>query len=459
MKKVLAVLCVFAALLIMLIGVFLYAWFGASLDDVPKASAYVLGTDIQPDSFEWQHPVLDGFVYRPFSGGFLNNITSAGEAEGGLAESDMVWPHGYDVWLEVTRENIVVYEGEAAGWQQEYSAEKGIYNLTAVCTMPKNGREGYGSFVFRTSFTVPRPPEPPEPEVIIPDTPEFETGETNVQQGDIFSMRILYLPDDVIPVVSTNLGMAVFVPRASEEAGGTEWFCAVPVGNARAPGQYPVKVSAGEHSWEAVVDVATFPFDEQNLVIDVTDPVISEANSPAAYEQYRAKIPPFFDTFDEECYWYGTFIRPAEGRISTQFGAIRYTNGDYSNPRYHTGMDIAAAAGTPVLAPNAGRVVLAEYLLNTGNTIVIEHGGGLKSYYFHMSELHVEEGDMVKPAQLIGNVGTTGYSTGPHLHFEMRIGNQPISPEMLFEDTAGLYAVGAGLEPEEEDGEGETEAD
>jgi murein DD-endopeptidase MepM/ murein hydrolase activator NlpD len=104
-------------------------------------------------------------------------------------------------------------------------------------------------------------------------------------------------------------------------------------------------------------------------------------------------------------------------------------------------MDIAAPEGTPVFAPNNGRVVMAERLLNTGNTIVIEHGGGLKSYYFHLSRIDVTPEDRVEKGALIGAVGSTGYSTGPHLHYEMRIGNRPINPSMLFEADAGLYSA------------------
>ena len=136
-------------------------------------------------------------------------------------------------------------------------------------------------------------------------------------------------------------------------------------------------------------------------------------------------------------------VEPALGRIFTKCGARRYSNGDRSTMRSHNGMDIAVAEGTPVYAPNNGRVVLAEYLLNTGNTVVIEHGGGLKTYYFHMVELTTEAGAIGQQGDQIGAVGTTGYSTGPHLHFEVRIGDQPISPQILVEEGAGIYSAPA----------------
>lgn len=270
-----------------------------------------------------------------------------------------------------------------------------------------------------------------------PATPTLQAGSTTLQQGDIFSVQLLGIAQDIIPTAETQLGMANFLPL-----GSGAWYCAIPVGNTRAEGEYAVYITAGEDTWQETITVEPFEFDEQNLIIDVTDPVITEANSPEAYQEYREKIPPLFYTYDEEIYWSGTFMPPVEGGwISTEFGSVRYTNSDYSNPRFHWGMDFAVAEGTPIAAPNAGRVVLAEYLLNTGWTIVIEHGGGLKSYYFHMFEINVQPEDIVSQGDIIGKVGTTGYSTGNHLHFEMRIGDQAVSPSMLFENSAGLYSA------------------
>lgn len=76
---------------------------------------------------------------------------------------------------------------------------------------------------------------------------------------------------------------------------------------------------------------------------------------------------------------------------------------------------------------------------NDGNTVVIEHGGGLKSYFFHLDSLACKQGDIVEKEQLIGQAGSTGYSTGPHLHYEARIGNQSIDPDQLFNGSSGLY--------------------
>ena len=100
----------------------------------------------------------------------------------------------------------------------------------------------------------------------------------------------------------------------------------------------------------------------------------------------------------------------------------------------HAAVDWAAEENTPVAASNSGRVVLARNLQLTGNTVIIEHGHGVKTWYFHMNELHVQEGDMVERGQSIGLIGSTGFSTGPHLHFAVTVNNIYVSPWFLLDN-------------------------
>ncbi|WP_343281823.1 M23 family metallopeptidase, partial [Ligaoa zhengdingensis] len=102
-----------------------------------------------------------------------------------------------------------------------------------------------------------------------------------------------------------------------------------------------------------------------------------------------------------------------------------------------SGIDIAAAAGTPVAAAGSGRVLFADFIQLTGNTVIIEHGFGVKSWYYHMQSLDVAEGDMVKQGDPIGKVGSTGFSTGPHLHFCMSVNNVFTNPWTAFEQGIG----------------------
>ena len=124
------------------------------------------------------------------------------------------------------------------------------------------------------------------------------------------------------------------------------------------------------------------------------------------------------------------FIIPAEGRISGIYGSQRILNGIKKNP--HGGLDIAAPAGTPIRATSDGKVFLAaKGLYYTGNIVIINHGYELQSMYIHMEDINVEKGDLVKQGQIIGTVGSTGRSTGPHLHWNMYWNKIRINPELL----------------------------
>jgi hypothetical protein len=417
-----------ATVLILSLGLAGYGYYkyaNAGPDSAPATDVLFMETVLAPVQSEWNEPVLFSLVFKRFE----ETDSAADQSLGAIGRSPLPLylrlPAGFDGRLILARNGDVVKNETLNGGDSVFDADAGDYTLEIIENVPEGAAGGYGCFVYRCSFSI----EEAEPELL--------AGKLELAQGDVVSLKLINIPPEITPFAETSLGMAVFTP-----GGNGVWHAAVPIGNRQNPGSYMIGVQAGDARFEIEATVLPFDFVEQNLIIDVSDPVISEANSPKAYSEYREKIPPLFETFDTERYWEGVFDVPAEGRVSTEFGTIRYTNGNYANSRSHNGMDIAAPEGSPVRAPNAGRVVMAERLLNTGNTVVIEHGGGLKSYYFHMSRLDVNPGDTVKKGDLIGAVGTTGYSTGPHLHYEIRIGDKPVSPSMLFSESAGLYSLG-----------------
>jgi murein DD-endopeptidase MepM/ murein hydrolase activator NlpD len=126
----------------------------------------------------------------------------------------------------------------------------------------------------------------------------------------------------------------------------------------------------------------------------------------------------------------GGFRWPATGRISGVYGSQRVYNGTPGSPHY--GVDIAVPTGTPVLAPAAGRVTLAEPdLFYSGGTVVLDHGYGLSSSFLHMSAVDVAVGDELRPGDRIGAVGATGRATGPHLDWRMSWRDRRIDPQRL----------------------------
>ncbi len=125
--------------------------------------------------------------------------------------------------------------------------------------------------------------------------------------------------------------------------------------------------------------------------------------------------------------WISPFIAPLESVITSAFGSARlYKSGGKVN--YHYGTDLRGKAGTPIKAVNRGTVVVAGIYATRGGLTVIDHGAGVVSAYFHQSRIGVKVGDTVEQGQIIGQVGSSGYALGPHLHWEMRVRGEATDP-------------------------------
>ncbi|MGB3308579.1 MAG: peptidoglycan DD-metalloendopeptidase family protein [Nodosilinea sp.] len=122
----------------------------------------------------------------------------------------------------------------------------------------------------------------------------------------------------------------------------------------------------------------------------------------------------------------GRFVFPANGSISSGFGNRRHPILGYG--RFHAGIDFAASQGTPIYAADSGRVIFSGWYGGYGQTVIVDHGDGLSTLYAHTSRLLVSEGQAVQQGQAIAAVGSTGLSTGPHLHFEVRQNGNPVNP-------------------------------
>ncbi len=183
-----------------------------------------------------------------------------------------------------------------------------------------------------------------------------------------------------------------------------------------------------------VVEVLDASFPVQNLTLPKTMVDLDAATLKRVRKEAK-HLRSLFAQTNTPRVWTDDFIAPLEGKISGAFGRRRIINGQKKNP--HTGEDISAPQGAEVQASNRGIVRLATEQFFSGKSILIDHGLGLFTMYFHLSEMLVKEGNTVDRGAVIGSVGSTGRATGPHLHWGARLNNARVDPYELIRMKVG----------------------
>lgn len=186
------------------------------------------------------------------------------------------------------------------------------------------------------------------------------------------------------------------------------------------PGTY--KLSVGDVVETVCVKSGAFPVQRIRLPAS-KDNFISSPGEEDAVKAAKATVSP-------EQFWTGRFVRPSQARTSSAFGLRRMVNGRLLKDYFHSGLDYAGGLGTPVVATQRGRVLIAaskNWRLH-GNTVALDHGQGVVSFYIHLSKVLVKPGQIVEPGQLIGKIGSTGRASGPHLHFSLYVNGDATSP-------------------------------
>jgi murein DD-endopeptidase MepM/ murein hydrolase activator NlpD len=199
----------------------------------------------------------------------------------------------------------------------------------------------------------------------------------------------------------------------------------------KAPGKYELKVTGQTASGEKVVCTALVAVTEGRFAterlhvgkqfVEPSPEQVKRAN------EERRRLRDIFDRVTPERFWNGEFRVPLDGvNTGGNFGKRRILNGQPGSP--HGGVDFPAVIGTPVHAAQRGRVVLAEELYFSGNTVVVDHGLGIYSFYGHLSEVDVKVGDALDSGSVLGKVGATGRVTGPHLHWGLTVERARVNP-------------------------------
>ena len=235
----------------------------------------------------------------------------------------------------------------------------------------------------------------------------------------------------VAEVASTNIVPAITaewdgraIPVWSEGKNPTSLHALLGVDLEKAPGRYEWKISwegadgkANTCSAQVTVHAGKFPTERLKVEKQFVQP---DPEQQKRAEEDQKKMRAIYDTVTPEALWTGKFRLPLkEPATGGNFGRRRILNGEARSP--HAGVDFPAPSGTPVFASQSGKVVLAEELYYSGNTVVIDHGYGIYTLYAHLSEIGVQAGDAVEASSEIGKVGATGRVTGPHLHWGLTV--------------------------------------
>lgn len=171
-------------------------------------------------------------------------------------------------------------------------------------------------------------------------------------------------------------------------------------------------------------------YPKETLSVDNSKVSLSKKDKKRASKEY-AEAMKIYKTVSEKSYMSKPFISPLDSTITSDFGKARVFNGSFKS--YHSGTDFRAAVGTPLTACNDGVVVLAKDRFYAGGSVIIDHGQGIYSCYYHMSKFDVKEGSEVKQGDTIGLSGESGRVTGPHLHFSFRVSGEQVDPLQLIE--------------------------
>ena len=228
----------------------------------------------------------------------------------------------------------------------------------------------------------------------------------------------------------------LFYPTSQD----TIWQGLIGIDLATTAGDYPVLLkgtssdgSSFEQSYELQVEHKEFP--TRRLTVDEKFVNPPDEMMPRIRRESK-RVSGVFGAVNPDRVWEHSFLSPVPGAPTSGFGKRSILNGQPRSP--HTGTDFDADEGTPVQAPNRGKVVLVSDLYYSGNTVILDHGQGLYSYFAHLSRFAVKEGEMVSPGDRVGDVGATGRVTGAHLHWTVRLNGTRVDPLSLMEALSSL---------------------
>ncbi len=214
---------------------------------------------------------------------------------------------------------------------------------------------------------------------------------------------------------------------------GTHWVAVVGIPLSAKAGPDSIEVRRGKASTRLNFDIQAKKYPAQYLTIKNDRQANPNPDDLKRINAEKRRSDEARNRFTDDTLTTLRLMPPAKGRRSSAFGLQRFFNKQPRNP--HSGLDIAAPAGTAIVAPANGRVVESGHYFFNGNVVFIDHGQGLVTMYCHMQSIDVKIGDRVTRGQKIGKIGATGRVTGPHLHWGVTLNGHSVDPELLLSES------------------------
>ena len=415
------------------VAVLLAAVMGASYaftgeGSCPAPAAQFGQAELEPNGYCWQVPLVGGVLDRVFYSPSTLTVQKLGllyEARPALTLPE--WATYAQITVSDAAGNVL-FEGSAGEYDSflypsngEYKADLTIWRIPGDMTVV--AFEGGGNGAVRLNPGLEKPAKPIGYysyafRFTLQASAEVELSAERVEQGGIVGMRISGMVGSEPPVVTTDLG-SVQCTRSPDG-----WRCYIPAAYNASSGAHAVEVLVGGETLSYTLTVTPRDFGE---AIAEPEPEATEA----ANAEFRNTVWPIYEQTARDKMWSGGWLCPLEDYvILVDFGQVKVVSGERGSRSNST--LLYAIPGEPVRAPAAGVVVLAQNLALTGNTVVIDHGCGMRSYLYGLASLDVKAGQTVERGQALGPVGE-------QLTMDFKLGSKSVNPWLLFQTSGGLF--------------------
>ena len=394
----------------------------------PDAAAQFGGQELETNGFCWQVPLLGGRLDKVFASPATLTVQKLGTLY--TAHPDITLPDwaSYTTLTIQTAVGSVVFAGSVSEYQSflfpangEYKAEMTLWRV------PKGGMatqfEGGSTGALRKNLGLERPAKPTgwyrySFRFTLQASADIAFSAERVEQGGTVGVRISGMTGDAVPAIETDLG-GVQCVRAAEG-----WRAYIPAAYNASSGGHEVNITVNGETITRTLTV--LPKDFGTVEAEAEAPAADSANA-----QFRSVIWPLYEAAATAKQWQGGFVPPAEDSMTlVDYGQIKVTNGQQGSRSNST--KLYTIPGEPCRAPANGVVMLARNLALTGNTVVIDHGAGMRSYLYGLQALAVSEGQTVEKGQAVG-------ALGEELTMDFKLGSKSVNPWLLFQTSGGLF--------------------